>query len=193
MKRICVFCGSNKGVRPAYIAAAKALGQAFVKRNIGLVYGGGNVGLMGIIADEVLALGGEAVGVIPQSLVRREVAHQNLTKQHIVNTMHERKALMADLSDGFIAMPGGMGTFDEFCEILTWAQLGIHHTPCGILNVENYFTPLLTMFDHAVTEGFLRNSHRALILEATEPESLLDALAAYQPQHAEKWLDLDKV
>ena len=193
MKRICVFCGSNKGVRPAYITAAQALGQAFVKRNIGLVYGGGNVGLMGVIADEILAHGGEAIGVIPQFLVKREVAHQNLSEQHIVNTMHERKALMAELSDGFIAMPGGMGTFDEFCEILTWAQLGIHQKPCGILNVENYFTPLLAMFDHAVAEGFLQETHRALILAATAPDNLLDALAAYQPQHAEKWLDLDKV
>ena len=193
MKRLCVFCGSNKGVRPAYITAAQALGQSFVKRKIGLVYGGGNVGLMGVIADEILAQGGEVIGVIPQSLVKREVAHQNLTKQHIVNTMHERKALMAELSDGFIAMPGGMGTFDEFCEILTWAQLGIHQKPCGILNVENYFTPLLAMFDHAVAEGFLRDAHRALILAATAPDNLLDALAAYQPQHAEKWLDLDKV
>lgn len=193
MKRICVFCGSNKGVRSAYITAAKALGQAFVKKNIGLVYGGGKVGLMGVIADEVLALGGEAIGIIPQSLVQREVAHQNLTKQHIVNTMHERKALMAELSDGFIAMPGGMGTFDEFCEILTWAQLGIHQKPCGILNVENYFTSLLTMFDHAVAEGFLRDLHRAMILAATEPDGLLDALAAYQPQQAEKWLDLNKI
>lgn len=193
MKRLCVFCGSNKGARPVYTAAAKALGQAFVKRNIGLVYGGGNVGLMGVIADEILAQGGEAIGVIPHSLVRREVSHQSLTAQHVVGTMHERKALMAELSDGFIAMPGGMGTFDEFCEILTWAQLGIHQKPCGILNVENYFTPLLTMFDHAVTEGFLRDAHRALVLEATEPDDLLDALAAYRPQQVEKWLDLDKV
>ncbi|MBS1811783.1 MAG: TIGR00730 family Rossman fold protein [Acidobacteria bacterium] len=193
MKRLCVFCGSNKGARPVYTAAAKALGHAFVKRNIGLVYGGGNVGLMGVIADEILAQGGEAIGVIPHSLVRREVSHQSLTAQHVVGTMHERKALMAELSDGFIAMPGGMGTFDEFCEILTWAQLGIHQKPCGILNVENYFTPLLTMFDHAVTEGFLRDAHRALVLEATEPDDLLDALAAYRPQQVEKWLDLDKV
>lgn len=193
MKRICVFCGSNKGVRSSYIKAAQDLAQALVKRNIGLVYGGGNVGLMGVIADEILAHGGEAIGVIPQSLVQREVAHQSLTKQYIVRTMHERKALMAELSNGFIAMPGGMGTFDEFCEILTWAQLGIHQKPCGILNIENYFAPLLTMFDHAVAEGFLRNAHRAIILEASEPESLLDALTAYQPQQTEKWLDLNKI
>lgn len=193
MKRICVFCGSNKGVRAEYVLAAKAMGQALVKRNIGLVYGGGNVGLMGVIADAMLAEGGEVIGVIPQGLVAREVAHQHLTEQRIVGTMHERKALMAELSDAFIAMPGGMGTFDELCEILTWAQLGIHQKSCGILNVENYFTPLLTMFDHAMNEGFLRAEHRALVLDASEPEQLLDALAKYQPQFAEKWLDLDKV
>ncbi len=193
MKRICVFCGSNKGVRAEYTSAAQALGQAMVKRNIGLVYGGGNVGLMGVVADAMLAEGGEAIGVIPQALVAREVAHQNLTQTYIVSSMHERKALMAELSDAFIAMPGGMGTFDEFCEILTWAQLGIHQKPCGILNVENYFTPLLTMFNHATAEGFLRDTHRALVLEGCEPESLLDALEQYQPQIAEKWLDLDKV
>ena len=193
MNRVCVFCGSNKGVRAEYVLAAKAMGQALVKRNIGLVYGGGNVGLMGVIADTILAEGGEVIGVIPQALVAREVAHQNLTEQRIVGTMHERKALMAELSDAFIAMPGGMGTFDEFCEILTWAQLGIHQKPCGILNVENYFTPLLTMFDHARAEGFLRDTHRALVMDASEPEQLLDALAKYQPQFAEKWLDLDKV
>lgn len=193
MKRICVFCGSSKGLRAEYASAAKAMGQAMVKRNIGLVYGGGNVGLMGVIADAMLAEGGEVIGVIPQGLVAREVAHQHLTEQRIVGTMHERKALMAELSDAFIAMPGGMGTFDEFCEILTWAQLGIHQKPCGVLNVANYFTPLLVMFDHATTEGFLRNTHRALVLEANEPEGLLIALENYQPQFAEKWLDLDKV
>jgi uncharacterized protein (TIGR00730 family) len=193
MKRVCVFCGSNKGGRAEYIAAAQAMGQALVKRNIGLVYGGGNVGLMGVIADAMLAEGGEVLGVIPQALVAREVAHQNLTQTYIVSSMHERKALMAELSDAFIALPGGMGTFDEFCEILTWAQLGIHQKPCGVLNVENYFTPLLTMFDHAMQEGFLRAEHRALVLQANEPERLLEALAKYQPQFAEKWLDLEKV
>ena len=192
MKRICVFCGSNQGVRSEYIEAAQALGKILVKRNLGLVYGGGNVGLMGIIADAVLAEGGEVIGVIPQSLVDREVAHQNLSKMHIVNSMHERKALMADLSDGFIALPGGMGTFDEFCEILTWAQLGIHQKPCGILNVENYFTPLLKMFDHAMAEGFLREAHRDLVIEATKPEILLDLLANYQPQAVAKWMDQNK-
>jgi uncharacterized protein (TIGR00730 family) len=193
MKRICVFCGSSKGVRAEYTSAAKAMGQALVKCDIGLVYGGGNVGLMGVIADAILAEGGEVIGVIPQALVAREVAHQHLTEQRIVGTMHERKALMAELSDAFIAMPGGMGTFDEFCEILTWAQLGIHQKPCGVLNVENYFTLLLAMFNHATAEGFLRAEHRALVLEASEPDALLKALETYQPQYATKWLDLDKV
>ncbi len=192
MKRICVFCGSNRGVRSAYISAAQSLGKILVQRNLGLVYGGGNVGLMGVIADAVLAEGGEVIGVIPQSLVDREVAHKNLTSQHIVNSMHERKALMADLSDGFIAMPGGMGTFDEFCEILTWAQLGIHQKPCGILNVENYFAPLLKMFDHAMDEGFLRDAHRDLVIEATSPEILLNLFANYQPAPLAKWMDRDK-
>ncbi len=192
MKRICVFCGSNRGMRNQYIEAAQELGKVLVKRNLGLVYGGGNVGLMGIIADSVLAEGGEAIGVIPQSLVDREVAHQSLTKMHIVNSMHERKALMADLSDGFIAMPGGMGTFDEFCEILTWAQLGIHQKPCGVLNVENYFTPLLKMFDHAMDEGFLRDAHRDLMIEATKPEILLDLFDNYQPKPVAKWMDQNK-
>ena len=192
MKRICVFCGSNRGVRSEYIEAAQSLGKILVKRNLGLVYGGGNVGLMGVIADAVLAEGGEVIGVIPQSLADREVAHQNLTKMHIVNSMHERKALMADLSDGFIALPGGMGTFDEFCEILTWAQLGIHQKPCGILNVENYFTPLLKMFDHATDEGFLRDTHRDLVIEATKPEILLDLFKTYQPQPVAKWMGQNK-
>ena len=192
MKRICVFCGSNRGVRSEYIEAAQDLGKVLVKRNLSLVYGGGNVGLMGVIADAVLAEGGEVIGVIPQSLVDREVAHQSLTKMHIVNSMHERKALMADLSDGFIAMPGGMGTFDEFCEILTWAQLGIHQKPCGILNVENYFTPLLKMFDHAMDEGFLRDTHRDLVIEATTPETLLDLFDNYQPKPVAKWMDQNK-
>ncbi len=192
MKRICVFCGSNRGVRNEYIEAAQHLGKVLVKKNLALVYGGGNVGLMGIIADAVLAEGGEVIGVIPQSLVDREVAHQNLTTMHVVNSMHERKALMADLSDGFIALPGGMGTFDEFCEILTWAQLGIHQKPCGILNVENYFTPLLKMFDHAMNEGFLRDAHRNLVIEATKPEILLDLFDNYQPQSVAKWMDQNK-
>lgn len=193
MQRICVFCGSSKGTRAAYTEAAKALGKTLVENNLGLVYGGSNIGLMGIIADEILALGGEVIGVIPQVLVAKEVAHANLTQMHIVNSMHERKALMAELSDGFIAMPGGMGTFDELCEILTWAQLGIHQKPCGVLNIEDYFEPLLKMFDHSMNEGFLRDSHRAMVLAAHEPAALLRMFMQYQPRYATKWLDLDEV
>ena len=189
LKRICVFCGSNKGARAEYVLAAQAMGRALVKRNIGLVYGGGNVGLMGVIADAMLAEGGEVIGVIPQGLVAREVAHQSLTEQRIVNTMHERKALMAELSDGFIAMPGGMGTFDELCEILTWGQLGIHSKPCGILNVSGYFAPLLAMFNHSVAEGFLKTEDRERLLESSDARELLGMLARYQAPKIEKWLD----
>ena len=193
MQRICVFCGSSQGVRPVYAEAAKTLGKTLVENNLGLVYGGSNIGLMSIIADEVLRLGGEVIGVIPQVLVAKEVAHTNLSQMHIVNSMHERKALMAELSDGFIAMPGGMGTFDELCEILTWAQLGIHQKPCGLLNIEDYFEPLLKMFDHAMDEGFLRDSHRAIVLASHEPAALLRMFTQYQPRYATKWLDLDEV
>jgi uncharacterized protein (TIGR00730 family) len=145
MKRICVFCGSSQGNRTEYRAAAEELGAELVRRNIGLVYGGGNVGLMGLLADSVLQAGGEAVGVIPENLMAREVGHNGLTKLHVVHSMHERKTLMADLSDAFIALPGGFGTFEEFCEIVTWAQLGLHAKPCGILNVLGYYTPLLAI------------------------------------------------
>jgi len=189
MKRICVFCGSNFGSRPAYITAAKAMAQSLVTRGLGLVYGGGNVGLMGVIADEVKKLGGEVIGVIPQALAEKELAHADLSDLHVVKSMHERKALMADLSDGFIAMPGGYGTFEEFCEILTWAQLGFHRKPCGLLNVENYYSPMLTLFDHAVAEGFVREQHRPLVLTDDDPERLLDMFENYQPQHLEKWID----
>ncbi len=189
MKRICVFCGSNFGLRPAYVTAAKVMGQALVKRGLGLVYGGGNVGLMGVIADEVKSLGGEVIGVIPQALAEKELAHTDLSDLHVVKSMHERKALMADLSDGFIAMPGGYGTFEEFCEVLTWAQLGFHRKPCGLLNVEGYYSPMLILFDHAVIEGFVREQHRPLVLTDDDPGCLLDMFENYKPQHLEKWID----
>lgn len=189
MQYICVFCGSNVGTQPVYKTAAQALGQALVKRGLGLVYGGGNVGLMGTIADAVLNAGGAAIGVIPQALVDKELAHQELTQLHIVSSMHERKALMADLSDGFIALPGGFGTFEEFCEVLTWAQLGFHQKPCGLLNIQGYYNPLIAMFDHATVEQFVRPPHRSLVLEAHDPEHLLDKLAAYKPITVQKWID----
>ncbi len=159
-----------------------------VQRNIGLVYGGGNVGLMGMIADAVLRAGGEAVGVIPENLMAREVGHNGLTKLHVVRSMHERKALMADLSDAFVALPGGFGTLEEFCEVVTWTQLGLHAKPCGILNVAGYYSPLLVMFDHAVQERFLKPENRALVLAQESPADLLRALEEWRPVHVEKWL-----
>jgi len=159
-----------------------------VRRNIGLVYGGGNVGLMGIIADAVLRAGGEAQGVIPEHLMALEGGHKGLTKLHIVRSMHERKALMADLSDAFVALPGGFGTLEEFCEVVTWTQLGLHAKPCGILNVLGYYSPLLAMFDHAVEERFLKPENRGLVLARDQPADLLQALEEWRPTHIEKWL-----
>jgi uncharacterized protein (TIGR00730 family) len=159
-----------------------------VRRNIGLVYGGGNVGLMGIIADAVLRAGGEAQGVIPEHLMALEGGHKGLTKLHIVRSMHERKAKMADLSDAFVALPGGFGTLEEFCEVVTWTQLGLHAKPCGILNVLGYYSPLLAMFDHAVEERFLKPENRGLVLARDQPADLLQALEEWRPTHIEKWL-----
>jgi hypothetical protein len=165
------------------------MGETLARRGLGLVYGGGNVGLMGVVADAALAAGGEVIGVIPDFLAAKEVAHAGLSKLHVVNSMHDRKALMAELSDAFIAMPGGYGTIEEFCEILTWSQLGLHQKPHGLLNVEGYYEPLLRLFDHAATEQFLKPVHRSLVLEASNPESLLDLLANYQPQDVDKWAE----
>ena len=188
MKRVCVFCGSSPGVRPEYEAAARRLGQAMVERGLGLVYGGARVGLMGAVADAVLAGGGEAIGVIPQALVSKEVAHGGLTQLHVVDTMHQRKALMADLCDGFVALPGGFGTFEEFCEVLTWSQLGFHPKPCGLLNVQGYYAPLLALFDHGVGEGFIRPQHRTLVLEETDPGVLLERMESFTPPAVDKWI-----
>ncbi len=187
-RTICVFCGSNLGIRPVYRAAAERLASLLLQRGIELVYGGGNVGLMGVLADTMLAQGGRVIGVIPQSLMAREVGHRGLTKLHVVSSMHERKALMADLSDAFLALPGGFGTFEEFCEIVTWSQLGIHQKPCGLLNVDGYYDPLLRLFDHAVGEGFLHPDNRALVLDDDEPERLLEKMAHYKPIRAAKWI-----
>jgi uncharacterized protein (TIGR00730 family) len=188
MRRICVFCGSSSGNRPEYRAAAEELGAELVRRKIGLVYGGGNVGLMGLIADAVLRADGEVQGVIPEHLMGREVGHKGLTKLHVVRSMHERKALMADLSDAFVALPGGFGTLEEFCEAVTWTQLGLHAKPCGILNVLEYYSPLLAMFDHAVEERFLKTENRALVLARESPADLLQALEEWRPLRVEKWL-----
>ena len=189
MKRICIFCASSPGNRPEYAAAAEEMATELVNRKIGLVYGGSKVGLMGVLADAVLGAGGEAVGVIPKNLMEREVGHAGLSKLHVVRSMHERKALMADLSDAFIALPGGFGTLEEFCEVVTWSQLGLHAKPCGILNVWEYYSPLLAMFDHAVEERFLKPQNRALVLARASPAELLRALEQWRPLRVEKWLD----
>ena len=192
MKSLCVFCGSSTGLRSAYADAACTLGQELVRRSLRLVYGGGNIGLMVVLADAVLAQGGDVVGVIPEALLAREVAHRGLTQLHVVRSMHERKALMADLSDGFLALPGGYGTLEEFCEVLTWAQLGLHQKPCGLLNVQGYYQPLLDLFAQAVDQGFLHAEHRALVLVAETPEEVLNRLAAYRPVPVAKWLDREE-
>jgi uncharacterized protein (TIGR00730 family) len=173
IRRCAVFCGSHPGARPSYAAAAATLARCLVANGIGIVYGGGGVGLMGALADAALAQGGEVIGVIPKALVERELAHRSLTDLHVVGTMHERKAMMADLADAFIAMPGGFGTLDEFCEILTWTQLGWVRKPCGVLNVDGYFDRLLDHFDHSVAEEFVRPEHRAMIVTDDNAESLI--------------------
>ena len=192
LARICIFCGSSTGVRSEYADAAKAMGQALLRRRIGLVYGGGCVGLMGTVADAVMGGGGEVIGVIPEALVTRELAHGDITQLIIVHSMHDRKAKMAELADAFIALPGGYGTFEEFCEILTWAQLGLHRKSCGILNVNNYYEPLLRLFDNAVAEGFLRPANRRLVIEETDPGRLLNKLENYTAPQTEKWIRRDE-
>ena len=190
MQRLCVFCGSSAGSRTVYAEAARHLGMVMVVRGLELIYGGGHVGLMGILADSILEAGGSVIGVIPQALVDKELAQAGLTELHVVTTMHQRKALMADLADGFTALPGAFGTADELFEILTWAQLGLHAKPIGLLNVDCYFDPLRTWLDHAVREGFLRSVHRRLLFEAEDPEQLLDLLEQYRPvTETPKWID----
>ena len=189
MDRVCVYCGSSPGARPAYAAAAAALGRLLAARGIGLVYGGGNVGLMGIVADAARDAGGEVIGVIPRALQAREVAHTGLDDLRMVETMHERKALMADLADAFVALPGGVGTLEELVEVMTWTQLGIHAKPCGVLDVDGYYEHLVAFLDHAVGERFLRPEHRALLVHARQPEALLDAFAGWRPPTLDKWLD----
>jgi uncharacterized protein (TIGR00730 family) len=189
MRRLCIFCGSSKGGRQVYAEAARALGAALTRRRIGLVFGGGRVGLMGVVADTVLDGGGEVIGVIPEALVAKELAHNGVGDLRVVSSMHERKALMAELADAFVALPGGYGTFEEFCEVITWAQLGLHRKPCGLLNVDGFYDPLLAFFDHAVAERFIRPAHRSLILEERDPERLLDRLASFQAPPVEKWID----
>lgn len=192
LRRVCVFCGSSLGARPDYAEAARVLGAELAGRRIGLVYGGAHVGLMGAVADACRQAGGEVIGVIPGSLVEAEVAHTGLDDLRIVSTMHERKALMAELSDGFVALPGGFGTVEEFCEVLTWSQLGLHSPPkpCGLVDVAGFFGPLIALFDSAVDQGFLRPENRRLVLAAPDPPTMLDALAGWQaPPPIRKWVD----
>ena len=189
MKSVCVFAGSNSGSRPEYTAAAAALGQALVRRQINLVYGGARVGLMGTLADAVLASRGHVTGVMPEALVAKEVAHAGLSDLRVVASMHERKALMAELSDGFIALPGGWGTFEEFFEVLTWGQLGLHTKPCGLLNVAGYFDGLLSFLDHSIDERFVKPESRSMILVGRSPDELIDLLDGYVPQSVEKWIN----
>jgi uncharacterized protein (TIGR00730 family) len=186
---VAVYCGSNSGADPAFERAAVSLGRTFAERGIKLVYGGGHVGLMGAIADAVVENGGEGHGVITEALQAKELAHLGLTSLQVVGTMHERKAVMADAADAFIMLPGGFGTFDEFFEVVTWTQLGIHAKPCGILDVDGYFAPLRAMFDNAVSAGFVHPAHREMILIDDSPAGLLDRLAAWAPVTVSKWLD----
>lgn len=188
MPRLAVFCGAAPGARPLYEQTARTMGAALARRGLGLVYGGGRVGLMGAVADGALAAGGAVIGVMPRGLFPKEVGHPGLTEMRLVESMHERKALMADLADGFIALPGGYGTLDEFCEILTWAQLGLHRKPCGLLNAAGYYDGFLQFLDHAAAEAFVKPQFRGLILDDTDPDRLLDRLAAYQPPAVTRWL-----
>ena len=191
MRRVCVYAGSNPGNDLIYAQAARELADLLAERGTGLVYGGGRVGLMGVLADTALAAGGEVIGVMPQALVDREIAHEGLTELRVVASMHERKALMAELSDAFVAVPGGIGTLEELIEIYTWSQLGIHAKPCGVLNVDGYYDHLAAFLDHAVAAGFLKAEHRAVLSVASEPGELLERLAAYVPRTVAKWTELE--
>lgn len=193
MKRICVFCGSSVGVRPVYASAARAMAAELVGRRIGVVYGGGGIGLMGVLADAMLERGGEVIGVIPRPLASKELAHTGLTEMRVVESMHERKALMASLADGFVAMPGGLGTFEETLEILTWSQLGIHRKPIGLLNVEGFYDGLLGMIAHALDEGFVPREYHALSVSADTPARLLDSMEAWRPpDFPGRWLTISQ-
>jgi len=189
LRRVCVFCGSSTGRHPAYRRLAEALGRTLAARGLGVVYGGGRVGLMGALADAALSAGGQVIGVIPQALMDREIGHRGLTELRIVGSMHERKALMAELGDGFVALPGGIGTLEELFEVWTWAQLGLHSKPCALLDTDGFYGPLVAFLDHLVDAGFVREAHRDMLLTAHSPEELLTALAAYRPPRVGKWLE----
>lgn len=192
MNSLCVFCGSNPGASPAYAEAAARLGRVVAERGMTLVYGGGRVGLMGVVAGSSLAAGGKVIGVIPEALATRELAHDGLTELHVVGSMHERKARMSELSDGFLALPGGIGTLEEWFEVWTWSQLGFHPKPCGLLNVAGYYDHLLAFLDHVTAERFLNEAHRAMAIVGDDPGLLLDRLAAWQPPRARKWIEAEE-
>jgi len=187
IRRLAVFCGSNPGARPDYVEGARAFGHLLAERGIGVVYGGSSVGLMSAVAEAVLDELGDIIGVIPKMLVEREVAHKTLSDLRIVGSMHERKALMAELSDGFVALPGGIGTLEEFFEVWTWAQLGMHAKPCGLLNIAGYFDPLLAFMDHMIDEGFVRPEYRPMLTVAASAAELLTRMADYRAPAIEKW------
>jgi len=188
MKRVCVFCGSSSGESPVYLEAATRVGEILAREGLGLVYGGSRVGLMGRLADSVLEHGGEVIGVIPRALVNREVAHGGLTELRIVGSMHERKAVMAELSDAFIALPGGLGTLEELFEVVTWSQLGLHQKPSGVLDVRGYYQPLIAFLDHAVNEGFLATQHRRMIMLEEDPDALVARLREYEAPVVPRWI-----
>lgn len=191
-RRLCVFCGSRSGVRPEYAAAARELGRRMAEQRIELVFGGGKVGLMGILADSVLKHGGSAIGIIPRGLLEREVGHTGLTRLEVVQTMHERKARMAELSDGFVALPGGYGTFEELCEVVTWAQLGIHEKPCVLVDVAGYWQPLMAQIDVGVREGFVDPSMRSLLTSASTLDQLFQQLESFQPAPVQRWMGISE-
>lgn len=193
MKRLTVFCGSRMGASEQYKKEAEQLGVALVKKDITLVYGGASIGLMGVIANTVLEAGGQVIGVIPKMLEEREVMNLHLTKLHIVDSMHTRKAMMADLADGFVALPGGAGTLEEFAEIFTWAQLGVHQKPIGLLNVDQFFDPLITFFDHMLHEKFLEEKHRRLAIVDTNPANLINKLQTYDPPNMKTYVNEDQI
>lgn len=189
LRRVCVYCGSSDSVRPAYLEAAGAMGRAMAARGLTLVFGGGGTGLMGAVADAAMAAGGSVLGIIPKGFNTPALAHTHVTEMRVVGSMHERKALMAEMGDAFVALPGGFGTFEELFEILTWAQIGLHARPVGVLNALGYFDPLLALIEHAREEGFIYDEHRALLIEEAEPELLLDRLATFQsPRGLERWV-----
>jgi uncharacterized protein (TIGR00730 family) len=193
VRRLCVFCGSSPGASPAYGDAAEELGRLLVTEGIGLVYGGGKVGLMGRLADAVLAEGGEVTGVMPEALVAKEIGHPGLDDLRVVGSMHERKALMADLSDGFVALPGGLGTVEELFEVYTWSQLGLHLKPCALLDVEGYYEGIATFLSHAVEERFLREDHREMLIVEGDPRTLIERLRRFEPAAVvPKWIDREE-